>query len=367
MLINLFSMKQNAPLTQWQLKLYRNYRMLHGIRIAIAFVLTFLFIRFLNLPDHSWPLITLVVVMGPVSFVGNVLPRALERIAGTLAGASLGIIGLRIELYSLPLMLLWCGCAAFLCGYLTMSKRPYAALLVGITLAVVISAPAGDIQIALWRAANITIGCLLAMLFTCIFPQRAFIHWRIQLADFLTDFSKTSAAEISHNLLNRPKISWLHGRVIGNVIKMRSLISPVNKETRIPRSVLEEIQSITRDMVSLQHLLIKSHWSSRGSRFLILNSATLNNIEKVTLQSLLTLAQALHTGEPAKLLVNTVQLNDITKELYHLLGYTLDGDKLESSVHSYVWLSIQMMQHLETLSNLISQALHESQFAPNNC
>lgn len=357
MLMKFFSMKHNAPLTQRQLKLYRNYRILHGIRIAIAFVLTFLFIRLLNLPDHSWPLITLIVVMGPVSFVGNVLPRALERIAGTLAGASLGIIGLHIELYSVPLMLLWCGCATFLCGYLTMSKRPYAALLIGITLAVVISAPAGNIETALWRAANITLGCLLAMLFTYIFPQRAFVHWRIQLADFLLDFSKSSAAEISHNLLSRPKIGWLHGRVIGNVIKMRSLISPVNKETHIPVTVLEEIQSITRDMVSLQRLQIKAHWSSRGSRFLILNSATLTNIEKVTLLSLQTLAHALHTGEPAKISANTDQLNDIVKELYVLLGTTLNGDKLESSLHSYVWLSIQMMQHLEALSMLISLTL----------
>lgn len=360
MLINFFSMKHNTPLTSFQLKVYRNYRIIHGLRIAIAFILTFLFIRLLNLPDHSWPLITLVVVMGPVSFVGNVVPRALERIAGTVAGALLGIIGLHIEIFSLPLMMLWCGGAAFLCGYLTMSKRPYAALLIGITLAVVSSAPVGDIQTALWRAANITLGCILALFFTCIFPQRAFIHWRIQLADFLTDFSKISAAEISHNILSRPRISWLHDRIIGNVIKMRALITPVNKETHIPKPVLEEIQSINRDMISLQRLQIKAHWASRGSRFLIINSVTLANIEKAALQSLQTLAQALHNGEPTRITANTEQLNEITKELYILLASVKNEGDLESSVHGYVWLSLQLMLHLESLSILICQALNDN-------
>lgn len=81
---NIFSIERNKPISPLELKIYRNYRVVHGIRIALAFVITFLLIRMLNLPDHSWPLITLVVVMGPISYMGNVIPRALERMAGTV-------------------------------------------------------------------------------------------------------------------------------------------------------------------------------------------------------------------------------------------------------------------------------------------
>jgi hypothetical protein len=101
----------------------------------------FLLVRLLNVPEGTWPLITLVVVMGPISFWGNVVPRAFERIGGTILGSALGLVALKLELISLPVMVLWCAVAMFLCGWLALGKKPYQALLIGITLAVVVGAP----------------------------------------------------------------------------------------------------------------------------------------------------------------------------------------------------------------------------------
>ncbi len=354
-----FSVQRDRPITPLELKIYRNYRVVHGIRIAVAFVLTFLLIRMMNLPDHSWPLITLIVVMGPISYLGNVIPRAFERMAGTVTGALLGIIALHIEVYSLPLMLLWCGCAAFFCGYLAMSKRPYAALLVGITLAVVSSAPAGDMQTALWRSTNIIFGCILAMLFTSIYPQRAFINWRIQLADFLADYLKINSAGVSRNVLNPPKMTSLQTRALNKVVKMRSLITPVNKETKIPVKVLEEIQSITRDMIAAQKFQINAHWASRGSRFLILNSHALSEMQQMTQKTLQALSLALHEGNPSPIASNSERLTEIANELHGLLLSCESDDVMESAIHGYVWLSIQLTVQLEALSSLITRALTE--------
>ncbi|HGY1210842.1 FUSC family protein [Citrobacter braakii] len=360
---NIFSIERNKPISPLELKIYRNYRVVHGIRIALAFVITFLLIRMLNLPDHSWPLITLIVVMGPISYMGNVIPRALERMAGTVGGAILGIIALHIEMYSLTMMMLWCGCAAFLCGFLAMSKRPYAALLIGITLAVVSSAPAGDLQTALWRSTNIIIGCILAMLFTSIFPQRAFINWRIQLADFLSDYLKITTAGVSRNVLAPPRMTKLQTRALNNVVKMRSLITPVNKETKIAKSLLEDIQSITRDMIAAQKFQINAHWASRGSRFLILNTHTLSDMEQMTRSTLNTLAHALHEGNPTPIASNSEHLLEITKELHCLLLANEGEEIIESAVHGYVWLSIQLAIQLEALSTLITKALTEQIFS----
>lgn len=352
-------MRCDKPLSPLEVSIYRNYRFIHAARIAIAFVLTFLFIRMLNLPDHSWPLITLVVVMGPISYLGNVIPRAFERMAGTLTGAVLGLIALRIEMYSLPLMMVWCGCAAFLCGYLTMSKRPYASLLIGITLAVVSSAPAGDMQTALWRSANIILGCILAMCFTSIYPQRAFIHWRIQLAAFLNDFSKISATGSSHNVITRPDLTKLHTKILSHVVKMRSLITPVSKEVGIPKSSLEEIQLIIRDMVAVQRFQIDAHWATRGSRFLLVNSRTLADVQEMTQKTLKALALALHEGNPTPIAANSERLNEITEELHDLLNAHEGNEVVESAIHGYVWLSIQLAVQLEKLSVLITNALIE--------
>ncbi|MBN0856836.1 FUSC family protein, partial [Pseudomonas aeruginosa] len=104
---------------------------------------TFLLVRLLNVPEGTWPLITLVVVMGPISFWGNVVPRAFQRIGGTIVGSGLGLVALRLELISLKLMVLWCAAAMFLCGWLALGKKPYQALLIGITLSVVVGAPPG--------------------------------------------------------------------------------------------------------------------------------------------------------------------------------------------------------------------------------
>lgn len=61
-------MRPDKSLTPFEIRLYRNYRVVHGCRIALAFILTFLLVRLLDIPEGTWPLITLVVIMGPISF-----------------------------------------------------------------------------------------------------------------------------------------------------------------------------------------------------------------------------------------------------------------------------------------------------------
>lgn len=110
-------MRPDKSLTSFEIRLYQHYRIVHGVRIALAFVITFLLVRLLNVPEGSWPLITMVVVMGPLSFWGNVIPRAVERIGGTILGSALGLAALEIEQWSLTVMLIWYALAMFLCGY----------------------------------------------------------------------------------------------------------------------------------------------------------------------------------------------------------------------------------------------------------
>ncbi len=116
-------MRADKSLSPFEIRLYRHYRIVHGIRIALAFILTFLLVRLFSIPEGTWPLITLVVIMGPISFWGNVVPRAFERIGGTILGAALGLVALRLELFSLPLMLVWCAIAMFLCGWLALREK----------------------------------------------------------------------------------------------------------------------------------------------------------------------------------------------------------------------------------------------------
>ncbi|WP_407731275.1 FUSC family protein [Pseudocitrobacter faecalis] len=352
-------MRPDKSLSPFEIRLYHNYRAVHGIRIALAFVLAFLIVRIFDIPEGSWPLITLVVIMGPISFWGNVVPRAFQRIGGTILGSALGLIALKLELISLPLMLMWCAGAMFLCGWLTLGKRPYQALLIGITLGVVVGAPPGDLHTALWRSGDVIFGSLLAMLFTGVWPQRAFIHWRIQMATFVTQFNRLYQAGFSPNLVERPHLEKHLQTVLNDVVKIRGLITPASKETHIQKSVFEGIQTVSRNLVCMLELQINAHWASRESHFLMLNAHTLRETQQMTQQTLLTIAHALYEGNPQPVKANTEKLNEIVDELRQLLTEHKSTHLVETPIHGYVWLSMELARQLELLSLLICRALRK--------
>lgn len=352
-------MRPDKSLSPFEIRLYRHYRVVHGVRIALAFVLTFLLVRLLNIPEGTWPLITLVVVMGPISFWGNVVPRAFDRIGGTICGSALGLVALKLELLSLPFMLLWCAGAMFLCGWLALGKKPYQALLIGITLSVVVGAPAGDMETALWRSGDVIFGSLLAMLFTGIWPQRAFLHWRIQMANYVTAFNRVYQAGFSVNLVERPRLEKHLQKILTDVVKMRGLITPASKETHIQKAIFEAIQTVSRNMVCMLELQINAHWASRSSHFVMLNAHTLRETQLMTQQTLLTIAHALYEGNPHPILANTEKLNEIVAELRELLREHQGDALVENSIHGYVWLSMELARQLELMSHLICRALRK--------
>nr|VUD23626.1 Putative inner membrane protein [Salmonella sp. NCTC 7297] len=59
------------------------------------------------------------------------------------------------------------------------------------------------------------------------------------------------------------------------MVKMRGLITPASKETRIQKSIFEAIQTINRNLVCMLELQINAHWATRASHFVMLNAHTL--------------------------------------------------------------------------------------------
>ncbi|PRD16861.1 FUSC family protein [Pantoea coffeiphila] len=352
-------MRPDTPLSALHFSVYRNYRIVHGIRIAVAFVLTFLLVRLLDIPEGSWPLITLVVVMGPISSWGNVFPRAVQRIGGTIFGSISGLIALKLELFSLPVMLVWCAVVMFICGFLTLGKHPYMALLIGITLAVICGGTPGDIHSALWRGGDVILGSLLALLFTSIWPQKAYTHWRIQLSDSLLETAKIYHAGFSPNLVEQPRLTRPLQRLLGKVVKMRSLIEPASKETRTPRSVFEAIQTLNRNIVCTLELQLNAWWASRQSHLILLNAPTLRRTQQMTEDMLRTLSKAIVDGNTEQMAANSAELASISRELRQLIAEAGGDEQVETPIHGYVWLSLEMARQLERLSELLRLALRK--------
>ncbi len=238
-------------------------------------------------------------------------------------------------------------------------EKPYQALLIGITLAVVVGAPPGDMHTALWRSGDVIFGSLLAMLFTGIWPQRAFLHWRIQMANYVTAFNRLYQAGFSPNLVERPRLEKHLQKVLNDVVKMRGLITPASKETHIQKAIFEAIQTVSRNLVCMLELQINAYWSSRPGHFVMLNAHTLRETQQMTQQTLLTIAHALYEGNPQPIRANTEKLNDIVAELRELMKEHQGDSLAETPIHGYVWLTIELARQLELLSNLICRALRK--------
>ena len=341
--------------------IYSNYRVTHGLRMGVAFVLTFLIVRLTQLPEATWPMITLVVVMGPISFWGNVVQRVSERIIGTVGGSIAGMAALWLELYSLPLMLTWCGLVVFASGYLALGKRAYAGLLLGVTLAVIIGAGPGDMETALWRSGDVLIGSLLALLFSSIYPQRAFIHWRMQMADYLMSLNKLHSAWLSPNMLERPRLQKKLKQAMAQMIKMRALHAASSKESHVPREVFDATQTLCRNLLCTLELLADAYWSSRESHFIMLNARTLRHTQRSILNALEKLSLMLRNGSMGDELQVSVQLNDSALELQELMQSMNRGKNNEAQIYGYVWLSMQVTDQLKSLGDLLTTAMDKQE------
>ncbi|OBT16762.1 hypothetical protein A9264_10860 [Vibrio sp. UCD-FRSSP16_10] len=349
-------MNLNQKISNLEAFIFSKYRIVHGIRIAVAFVLTLIVTSFFDLPERSWILITLFVVIGPMSYLGNVIPRAWHRVLGTLIGAASGILGIAISQHSMVLMYVWCSVVIFLSGYFALGKRPYVGILIGITLGVTLGASNADIHVAIWRGFDVVIGCVIAVLFCLIHPQRAFIHWRLRMVSTLTNISKLYHLSYSLNVLEKPSLEPFRSTIIKEMNVINTLVSPSIKETKLKRQLLDAINIQIRNLVNIIELLNHSYWSDRESHLNMLWSKSLNSCQKQIEQELLDLAYLVEKGEVRGGL-KIDGSDEITRELKDNIA-ELGGD--ESNIYGYVWLNLKLIEDLGDLKRLLIFALNLS-------
>lgn len=349
-------MKQSATISTRDLWFFKYYRLVHSARIALAFVIMFAVTRTLELHELTWPLITLVVVMGPISYWGNVFPRAIQRILGTCIGALSGIVALYLETISVPFLMIWCAVVMFACGYLALGKQPYAGLLIGITLAVVLGAHDGNFTQALWRSGDVILGSVFALLCCSIFPQKAYIHWRLKVSDNLLEISKVYHTFLSPNMLERPNIESKQKVLLSNVIATRGLLSAVSAETKLNLSLLSRIQTGIVNSLYTVERLSDTYWRDRNSHFTLLNSPALKECHKATESMILHLSEIIRTGRVETDEWQFDNINDVIEELQILAK--ANQVQSQASLYGYVWLSIQLMEEISSLYKLIGLALN---------
>lgn len=336
----------------------RYYRWIHATRISLAFLVTFVVIRYFKLDDASWALITMLIVMGPQPYWGNVFARALQRTGGTMLGALSGLVALYLETFSFPAMLLWCAIMMFVAGYLTLGKHPYMALLIGSTLAVVSCSPPNDMESAFLRSAYVLAGSLLAMLYTSIYPQRAYTDLRIKFSQSLHKLNELYAAYFSPQTLERPNLEDQLKNELDAVIKLRSYIAPASNESHLKPAVFESLQTLHRNLVTTFSLMVDAYWSSPASHKLIENEPALRDVRRLIPQALESLQNKLCMGIGNNEISG--QLRQTTRDLKELALQCINGKNAETPFYAYVWLSLEMLRQLTELNDQLHAALYNT-------
>ena len=310
----------------------KNYRWIHATRISLAFLITFVVIRFFKLDGASYALITMLIVMGPQPYWGNVFSRALQRTGGTVLGALSGLVALYLEMHSFSLMLLWCAVMMFIAGYLTLGKHPYMALLIGATLAVVSCAPPNDMESALTRSGYVLAGSLLAMLYTSIYPQRAYTDLRIKFSESLGKINTLYSQYFSPRIPERPNLDDQLKNELDAVIKLRNYITPASNESNLKPQVFESLQTLHRNLLATMSLMIDAYWSSRESHLLIESEPALNGLHQLIPQALESLQNKLCMGISNNQISG--ELRQKAHDLKELVLKSLDGKITETPFYA---------------------------------
>ncbi|MDV5168563.1 FUSC family protein [Photobacterium rosenbergii] len=348
-------MNLHKPISKLESMIFNHYRVVHGIRVSLAFIVTMLGINYFQLPEGSWILTTIVVIMGSISYLGNVQVKAINRLIGTALGAFFGVIALLISHWSLSLMYIWCAVAMFICGYFALGKRAYAGLVIGITLSVVIGVAEQNLSLALLRVQDVAAGCILAVFYCFIYPQRAYIHWRLRITNILRNFAKVHCISHSRNIIEQPNIVSYQHNVMKDVMALSNLIAPSVRESKLSNQLLDSIQVKLRNIVYSLELLNSTFWSDHDSHLNMLWSDSLLECHQAIEQEFRCLANMMETGN-----VDGSRLK-IEKAINTFKNHNSEFSVEKSSVNGYFWLNINLLEDLSTLRKLLMLSLHLSQ------
>ncbi|HYS62775.1 MAG TPA: FUSC family protein [Paraburkholderia sp.] len=236
---------------------YRHAKVLHSLRVGLAMVVSILATTGIDIPHGIWSSVTLLVVIGGLQHHGNIRKKAAERAAGTLLGASIGLLLIVQQnlLGSLPLTYLLMSIFAAICAWFAIGSSGYIGLLTAITMCIVAGHGDNLIDVGLWRTLNVLIGIVIALAFSFALPLHATYSWRYGLATNLRE-----CAHIYTRLLEGATISEEEQvkrflQINRRLVQLRSLMPSVAKEVDVPQARLEEIQRLHRSVLSSLELL----------------------------------------------------------------------------------------------------------------
>lgn len=330
----------------------KHQQLFHALRVVMACAVAFFLIGYFKIPHSYWTIITIFVVMGPISYVGAVIKRANQRLIGTLIGSSLGLSLFYIpelidtEIVHNLFILLF---LAFIMMRVV-GRHSYTAIMAGVTLIIVATAGIGNEDVALWRAVNVIWGSLLSMV--CIrlfFPSNAFIQYQLLIAEFLQIIADYYLIHNSKLLANEKPIKYRFDKLRENLAEQGSLIGHLRKEKKCLGDTVSKIINKERHIMNMLEVLTGRNWHGHHIVDKIQNFSDLSTIHIELFEQINQLSIDVDNGH-----LTPISRDDI-KWLHVFENIVNDSESYDpiynENLFSYFWLNNEIANIIFKLSN----------------
>ena len=98
-------------------------------------------------------------------------------------------------------------------------------------------------------------------------------------------------------MLERPKLTRSHARLLAKIVSLRPLLAPAVKENRLGSPLFEATQTTLRNSVCTLEMLANTYWRDRQSHFLMQSHPGLRACQQATESVLTELALMLKSGD----------------------------------------------------------------------
>lgn len=251
------------PATPFANFIYRYFRAIHALKLGLALLIAVTINAIWAPPHFIWSMVTIVIIMMSLPQVGGAIEKSLQRAIGTCLGSAYGVMLVAtIESYWLIMGLLILG-VTLIC-FISAGRYSYAYLVSGFTIIIVVGDANHDTSEALWRTANILLGCIIAILVSLfIFPIKAKQDWRYQLANAINGMSniltKHIEAPANHDLDFRSELE----ATMRAVLTQKKLFFSLEWESQTLKKHKMSLTELTNKqvrLVTLLELLSLSRW-----------------------------------------------------------------------------------------------------------
>ena len=319
----------------------------HALRVTLAIAFTLAFYSVVPVPHSMWGPVTVVVVMMQ-PYAGAIVYKGFQRVGGTLLGALLGLLTVLFPHQFDYLIPVWMLAWVFLLSLKSYGKNIYFFFLAVMTLIIVSyqGNTALEVNVALWRVANILIGSLIAISFSLLLPIRAITGWNTLFNQNLYALRQLYQAHASAHMLSIKQLNSMKREVLERHMKMILLLPNVQKEKHKLAGHYRTIITVQRSLISVTEQLIETHWSSDISRRQLLAQTDLKACQQqiITILNQLEQASVNHHG-----LYDLDELPDMNL-LPIMAEETSPNDAANAlGIYGYFWLTRQFISQLEAL------------------